>query len=484
MISRKFIKSSLIYTLAGSLPMASAVILLPFYMHYLPTEVYGRLAIYLAFSMLLQILITYSLDTSVYIYFHEFKKEPGKLASFVSSAFVFMLVAGVVVGMITFFAGSFVFDRIFHDQGISFYPYGLMSLVTAMFQSIFKVYSSLLQSREKPVVYFWSNVSSFSLIALFTILGLWFFPATLAGPIGGRMIAVIFSAIWALSGIFREFGFHFNYPLLRSSFEYNRSAFIYQLQLWTMNSLDRMILVFFVTMSDIGVYDFAMKCMLVIDFIIGGLYNSFYPRVLGEIMGQEKKQTTIEINRYYHGLTAVVMLLVCLSLPVFMILSDTGLIRSGYEESVRYIPLIGIIYLIRSMRYYFAMPYGALKYSKPLPWMYLALSVCKVGLLVALGKSLGVYAVIISAMVSGILEVILLKIFVSGKFTFKMNMVKLIGAPIVLASVFMAITFTAIGSTYMVQGAILGFCIVLLWWLYRNELKQIKFSKYFKSEQR
>ena len=84
--------------------MASALILLPFYIQYLSTEVYGALQIYLAFSLLVQILVTFSFDTSVYIHYHEFKNDPKKLSVFISSAFVFMLLIGAVISV-------FFFDR-------------------------------------------------------------------------------------------------------------------------------------------------------------------------------------------------------------------------------------------------------------------------------------------------------------------------------------------------------------------------------------
>lgn len=479
MISKKFIKSSLIYTLAGTLPMASAIILLPFYIEYLPTGEFGKLSIYLAFSMLVQIVVTYSLDTSLYIYFHDYKADPAKLAVFVSSAFVFLILFGLVVTGLTTVLGGLLFDRIFAAQKLSFYPYGLLSAGAAIFQAIFKVYSSLLQSRERPVVYLWSNVLSFSLIAGLTIAGLHLFPGTLTGPVGGRAIAALISAVWALIMTFREFGIHFNYRMLRESFSFNRSAYLYQLQAWSMNYLDRMLLLFFVTTSEIGVYDFAMKCMLVIDFIIGGLYNSFYPKVIGKVIAQgEQKHTTVEINRYYHGLTGVVMLLVCLSIPGFMVLIDTGLIKSGYEKSIQFMPMIGVTYLVRSARYYFVLPYGALKYSKPLPWIYLGISVLKVGLMLLLVPHYGVYAVIGSAIVSTALEVFLLRWCIKEKFHFKMNVLKLILAPLLLASV-MVIVFTLAGETgYGIQSLYLLLCVALLGALYRNELRQLKLSKY------
>jgi O-antigen/teichoic acid export membrane protein len=478
LISRKFIKSSLIYTIAGALPMASVIILLPFYMEYLSPKVYGELSLYLAFSMFVQILVTYSFDTSIYVYFHEYKNDPKKLKRFISSVFVFLILSGIVVTAVFTLIGGLIFDNLFEKQELKFYPYGLLSTGTAVFQAIFKVFSSLLQSREKPVTYFWSNIIAFSLIAGLTVIGLEYYPQTLVGPIGGRAIAGVVSAVWALIIIVREFGLVFDFALLRLSFTFNNSSFIYQLQLWSMNYFDRMLLAFVgVPMEQLGVYDFAMKCMMAIDFIIGGLYNSFYPKVLGTVMGQEKKEATIQTNRYYHGLTAVIMLLVCLATPGFEFIIKLGIIKSGYEAAVVFIPLIGVIYLLRSMRYYFALPYGALKYSKPLPWIYLVVSVMKIGIFLALGYRFGVMAVIVSAMISTILEVVLLRQFIQNKFTFKVNVMKLVVGPSALAAGILATFFIAGEIDYLAQIIFLAACVAMLFWLYRNELKQLSFAK-------
>ncbi|MFO0267060.1 MAG: hypothetical protein ACK51D_08950, partial [Cyclobacteriaceae bacterium] len=84
MISARFIKSSLIYTVAGALPMASAIILMPFYGKYLSAELFGALSVYFAFSLLVQIVVTYSFDASLYLNFHEYKHDPKLLATFIS----------------------------------------------------------------------------------------------------------------------------------------------------------------------------------------------------------------------------------------------------------------------------------------------------------------------------------------------------------------------------------------------------------------
>ncbi|MEO5601845.1 MAG: oligosaccharide flippase family protein, partial [Cyclobacteriaceae bacterium] len=159
-ISKAFLQSSLIYTVAGALPMASAIILLPFYVAFLSTSDFGALSIYLAFSLFIQILTTYSFDISLYIHFHEYKNDQKKLAAFVSSAFILMLFIGVGVALIFTVSGDLIFSSLFAGKSISFHPYGLLAALTGIFQALFKVHSNLLQSREKPGVYFWSNVLS------------------------------------------------------------------------------------------------------------------------------------------------------------------------------------------------------------------------------------------------------------------------------------------------------------------------------------
>ena len=94
-VSKGFLKSTMMYTISGALPMAAAIILLPFYLT-LPTEIYGAYALYLAFSVLVQILTTYSFDTGIYVFYHDFKKDPDKLNLYISSVFGFVIILGVV----------------------------------------------------------------------------------------------------------------------------------------------------------------------------------------------------------------------------------------------------------------------------------------------------------------------------------------------------------------------------------------------------
>jgi O-antigen/teichoic acid export membrane protein len=466
---------------AGALPMANAVLLLPFYLHYLPASEFGALALYLSFSILVQIIITYSYDASLYLYFHEFKKDPEKLSVFVSSAFTFVLIIGTVVSLLLLAAGGFLFHYFFTTQTLEFYPYGLFSVITAVFQSVFKINNTLLQSREKPTLFLWSNLVSFFLVATFTIGGLKFFPDSLMGPIGGKMLAFIISGVWVLYRIYREFGMHFNFALLRTTFIYNSYQFIYQLQQWIINYFDRPLMVMLITTFDLGIYDFTLKCLVVMDFVISGLYNSFFPKILSKSADHAVEGSSVEINRYFHGLTAVIMIMVSGTILVLPILISLFVKKPGYDESINFIPYASLVFLLRGMKFFFGMPYNVMKHSKPLPVIFLIICVVKVMLSYLLIKQFSLYGAIAATLVTSGLEIILLWLWMKGRFSYFFNPLKLIFGPLLLMLAILILEpIFHISFGWQVHVFYVLLASLLLAWLYRKELALFDFQKMIK----
>jgi O-antigen/teichoic acid export membrane protein len=292
-----------------------------------------------------------------------------------------MILLSIATALALSLTGSLIFKLVFTERDISFYPYGLASVGSGVFQALFRVHSTLLQSREKPETFFWSNVLSFSLVAICIIIGFQLYPNSLAGPIIGRLVASIIPAVWALSRIFREFGFHWDFGWLTSSLGFNTYNFIYQLQQWVINQFDRVLMIFFLTLSEVGVYDFALKCLVPVELLMNSLHSSFYPKVVSAVMEQTKKGSTPAINRYYHGLTAVVMLLICgsiLTLPWAINLFVKRAIIM--KRSVTYLTSVSYTFF-ETQGSFFTVPYGILKYTKPLPVIYMIVSGLKIALI-------------------------------------------------------------------------------------------------------
>jgi O-antigen/teichoic acid export membrane protein len=481
LVSKRFIKSSLAYTLAGALPVASAVVLLPFYIAYLPTDVYGAMAICLAFSMLIQIITSYSFSTSLYVYYHEFKHDKVKLDVFIASAFMFILFLGALVTIILSLTGQLIFTLV-PDLSISFFPFGLISVLIGIFQAVFKVYGNVLQIQEKPEPFFWSNVVSFLIIGAATIIGLHYYPNTLVGPMGGRLLANGMMAIWVMSRVINHHGFHFKSPQAFTSLSFNAYTFGYQLLQWMMNYFDRFIIMAFLpfgAMASVGIYDFAVKCLAPVDFILNGLNASVNPQVIKKIHEQsDRKHTTPIINRYFYGIISVVMLLVCVDLVLVPFAIDWFITDSQYAASLPYLPLIGATFIIRALRSYFIMPYGALKKMKSLTWVSVAMNAIKIVLMIVFIQAWGLYGIIMATALSFLIEIYLMWYFLRNDYAMQFNAFKLMVGPSIL---FMTIIIGSLWLWPVASGwyylSYLVLCVLLLWFSYRNELKDLNIFK-------
>lgn len=457
--------------------MASGLILIPLYMANLTTDLFGALVIYMAFSMLIQLLVTYSFDTSLYIHYHEFKDRPKVLSSFISSAFVMMLLIGTGIAILLYLFGGLIFAVVFEKENVAFYPFGWLALGGGTFQALFKVHSNLLQSREKPETFFWANAGLFTCIVTFTVVGLEVFPKSLIGPLGGRLVALALGGTWVLYRIFRAYGFHFDFRLLSSSFSFNLYAFIYQLQQWVINYFDRILMGYYLSLSLVGVYGFTVSCLIGIEILMNGLHSSFYPKVVKEVMAQADKGSSITINRYYYGLVAIIMMVVCSAILILPFLVEWLATYSGkleYMEAIVFIPYIASFYLLKSLRLYFSAPFGILKYTKPLPVIYAVAVVVKIVGMILLMNQFTIMGVIIASLLSMVIEIVLLHASIKDQFAFSFNAFKILVAPLLLMVLILVAESLLPYSAQLL--AHVFYCVVcggILVWVYRLELKQL-----------
>lgn len=473
MISKNFIKSSVIYTLSGALPAASALILLPFYIKYLPTHVYGALSLCLAISILVQVIVTYSFDTSLYIHYHEFKSDRHKLNAFISSVFVFMLGLGIVITILATVAGSFVYDAVFPKSTVTFFPYGLMSVFIGVFQAFFKVHGNLLQTRERPTPYLWSNCTNFSIIAVLTIIGLKMYPDTLIGPLGSRVVAAFLTGGWALSQVFREFGVHLQSPWRLTSFSFNAYTFIYQLQQWSINYLDRFLIgIFMPSFSSVGIYDFAMKCVVPIELLLNGLNSAIQPKVIKLIAPQSEKEATPEINRYFYGQISVILLAITATILTIPIAIELFVRESGYAAAISLIPFAALVYVFKSMRLYFVVPFTALKKMKLLTGLNFLVAGSKVILMAVLIYQFKLMGIIFSAYLAYAIEIVLLWKGIQAHYHVHFNYFKLVIVPAFVFGVILITEnfFNGVSSVLFHVGYLI-LTIVMLFIAYRRELK-------------
>src|SRR5688500_10218881 len=94
MISGKFIKSSMLYTIGGAMPMASGLVLLPFYTNMLTIETYGILMLYVVFSLFMQSITSYALDAYLGVRYIDTQHDQAATKKMVGAIAGLLLVIG------------------------------------------------------------------------------------------------------------------------------------------------------------------------------------------------------------------------------------------------------------------------------------------------------------------------------------------------------------------------------------------------------
>jgi O-antigen/teichoic acid export membrane protein len=162
MISKSFLKSSVIYTIGGALPMLGSLILLPFYANRLNELHYAQVQFYISISLLLQVLFSYSIESYFGIKYTQLNGNPEEQKKFTGTVSIILLIIGAGLLLITSLSGNLIFSRLFKsDYQMEFWPYGFYSVLTAFFNSYFKTATNGLIYFKKPRLFFAANISNF-----------------------------------------------------------------------------------------------------------------------------------------------------------------------------------------------------------------------------------------------------------------------------------------------------------------------------------
>ncbi len=367
MIRRQFISESFIYTLTGALPLASGLVLLPFYTNWLTSDQFGLLALYIAITMFMQVIFNFGFDNFAGISYIDNKNNPEARREIMGTIVITLLMTGAVVLVASLLLGYPVFE-VFNRTGsektrLLFFPYGLMAVATAFFNSMFKTYTSLLIYRQMPGRYMFMNIFNFVLTLVISITWLSLDKFSLNGPMWGRLLSG--SGIFFLSLFFfrKEFGLQFSSRHLRSFVRFCGFLVIYQLLSWTLSYIDRFVIGSFLSPTDVAVFDFAFKCLVVIEFLQNGLSSAIIPGVFSHWAGTGDRQESTDVRRYFNGFSAVTVLAVPLYAITLPFLVPLIVKQPVYFDSFKFLPILGLGFMFLCLRQIYSFPLLAKKRS-------------------------------------------------------------------------------------------------------------------------
>lgn len=478
MISKSFLKSSFIYSFIGALPLAASFILLPFYTLYLSKGDFGMLALYIIFTSLFQILLNFGLDNYIPIAYVNNKDNPLKQKQSISSAVFLLVVGGIGLSLLFSLTGKYIFslfDPMFpnKNEGFQFFPWGFFCVMTAFFNSVFKSYTNLLVNQQRPMRYFWCNITNFVLTISISIGGIYLYPQTLIGPMYGRLLSGLGIFIIAFILFGKEYGFTFYKVYFKDIFRFCYPMAFYFFVLWLLANVNNYILLFYSNAGTVAIFSFAVMCTQLLDFFQNGLSSAIFPKIYGIWNETKVKHSTPEVNRYYNGLTLASTVI----LPVFLILIPFVVIlfvkKTDYYESFYLLPILTIGFIAKGLQAMFYNPLLYFQKTRAISKVYFFAAIIQVGLSIVLIKYYGILGAAITISAIKIVQVAMLYFESRKIFTLRFNVAKQILLPVVyLVSVVALYPFTTDANRVYINLLQLLIIFLLSYAVFKKEIDE------------
>lgn len=474
MISRSFLKSSIIYTIGGALPVLAGLILLPFYTNYLNDLQYTQVTFYISVSLLLQILFSYSIESYFGIKYTQLSSDPPGQRKFVGTVSILLLLIGLGLLLVCAASGKLLFARVFNSEfQMEFWPFGFYSVLTAFFNSYFKAATNCLIYFKRPGLFLVANFTNFVATLAISIGGLYIYPNSIVGPIYGRLFSGVIIFVIA-QFIFNANGeFKIEKSFLKDLRLFCTPYVIYVLSGWCLNFFDRYVLQPFIPNTDLNTYDLIQKCFFGILFLQNSLTAVIYPKLYEIWNKQNELKTTKESNRYFNvftGINIMALILFCIFIPL---LYKLLIHNEKFYESEKYIGILCAGYGLSSILFFYLPTILYTKSIKVLLKIFGISALFQIGLSYFAILEWGLMGAIYTGIAVKLIQIILSATLTKNIFSYDFNYVKIFGLPVLYAAVNIILFHLFPGYSllnYCLQLA--GFSL-LFFLIFRNEIAAV-----------
>jgi O-antigen/teichoic acid export membrane protein len=473
MISRSFFKSSIIYSVVGALPYASGFLLLPWFTAYLTPQQFGVNAMYIALMYLIQIISSYGMDMSAGVLYFDYKDDKQKVREFLGTVFLGIALLGAFTFVVFSLGGLRLFNFVFQSADfIELFPFGLFTIISGVFNSVFKTYSSLLINQQRPVRFFWLNISNFVLTIVGSLVILYLFPYTLYGPILGRLIPAVVVASASLTMVGREYGLAWNQAYVKKILSYSSPLILYALLTWVVSYVDRFLIASL--MGDttyVGIYDIAVKMVIGLDLVMTGLVNTINPKIYNIWKDKNLRESTTEINRYYNGITALFLLVIPLFVIIMPLLIPIFIKKVIYYQAFALLAILASGYATRVWFYMFLAPLMFFKRTSALPRVFIISAIFNVVAGIVMIHFFGIIGAVWTNFMVKPVQALLMYLECRKVYTFNLNAWKIFYTPVIyILVVVISESLTPAHMKLRVEIGQFLVAVILVYVAYRKEL--------------
>jgi O-antigen/teichoic acid export membrane protein len=342
----KIVKTTIIYTILGFLPLSFAFVFTPIYLKYLSPEQYGILNLFNVYSGILATIYSLGVSSAFGFVYWDYYQDKEKLQSFLASTIGLILTIQAVVFAILFLFGDQILKTVLKtSESFSFYPFGILTLIYPLFSVFYELLLPYYRNENKINLYAIINISSLILMTIGSVIGIISLDLKVEGAIYGKTIGYSIVVGSFVLHLILKVGLKVKIKESLILFRFGMPLMISTIIGGIAYNLDKIMIEQLSTLTDLGIYGLAVVIVSVIEVLFNALNNALSPvifRYLKDDYLVNKKQ--IQGLSYLMVLVSLfaVMMVILIAKPVLYYVAP-----EEYADAINFIPLLGIAMIFR-----------------------------------------------------------------------------------------------------------------------------------------
>lgn len=289
-------KNAIFYTTSTLLQKGISFLLLPVYTRYLTPNDYGILAIVTSINAFLVILTTFSLNASMNRFYFEYRDDETKLKEFWGTIITFILLISIIVSLLMLIFGKYLLTSFIGN--VPFSPFVVLGILTVMFQPVFTIYLSVLQTTEKAKKYTVYSLCEFILNITIATCLIIFAGWGASGVLTGALSTSVVFFFISLYSLRNDIKLGLNLKYLSSALKYSGPLIPHQLSGQITTYIDKFLINFIIGTALTGIYNIGYMLGNIVSITAIGINRAYIPisMRIRQVNNEEELRTLKEIS--------------------------------------------------------------------------------------------------------------------------------------------------------------------------------------------
>lgn len=472
-MQQKLISSTILYSFLFFLqPFVSLVLLQPFYLNYFPSEEYGVLSLMGNYSTLVGMTCALSITAAFFTFYYNYHHNYERLRRFLGQMLMLTLYLSLITTLLLFLFGEGLFQLVFKDETVHFYPYGYWATLQGVAYNFFAPFMAYLRNKKQLRFYAAIQLSNIFLstgLQVLFVLTDW----GIVGVLAGKSISSWAIALIVLYLNRQYLTWRIDWKYFVRPFSFIKYYLPQTLLDWLYAFGDRFIIERFCSLSLVGIYSLLNILVGAIELAYFAVRAAILP-FFYEALAKKKAIQQQEIQQLYEF---YFLLTVLAASGIVLLVGHIHWIvtKEEYLAIKPYVFVYVIGYLFSALTYLAYQQFYYYKNTKTTFKLQIISTVLIVTLNLSLIPSLQIWGAVIAAVSTRIVVFLLLCVFYPS-YLFPLKSPKMY-LPFISIVGILFISFFAVQQSYMnyTQASILqfGFTVIAVLFIFKNDLKNL-----------